>query len=149
MTTAHAHDDVQGRDRGHGHGKVDWAPGWTAFAAVLMIFSGAMAIFEGASAIAKDDVFVTTRNYAYTFDLTGWGWTHLILGILVVLAGLSLFRGALWARVVGVVLAGVSMVANFMWLPHYPLWALTLIAMDAFIIWALCAGPYRRGSELR
>lgn len=115
--------------------------GWTAFAAILMIFGGAMAIFQGIAAIAKDDVFVTTRNYVFQFNLTGWGWIHLILGIVIVLAGCALFTGALWARVVGIVLAGLGALANFIWLPHYPLWSIVLIALDVFIIWALCAGP--------
>ncbi|MEU9112647.1 hypothetical protein AB0D04_12800 [Streptomyces sp. NPDC048483] len=103
-----------------------------------MIFGGIMAIFEGVSAIAKDTVFVNTPNYVFQFNLTGWGVVHLILGIVVALAGAALFTGAAWARVVGVTLAGLSMIANFIWLPHYPLWAIVLIALDAFIIWALC-----------
>ncbi|WEH43067.1 hypothetical protein OG233_28110 [Streptomyces sp. NBC_01218] len=115
--------------------------GGTAFAGVLMIFGGVMALFEGLSAIAEDDVFVTTRNYIFQWDLTGWGWVHLILGIVLILAGCALFTGALWARVVGVVLAGLGAVANFLWLPYYPFWSIILIAINVFIIWALCARP--------
>lgn len=117
--------------------------GWTALAATLMIFGGAMAILQGISAIAKDNVFVATNDYVFQFSLTGWGWVHLILGIVIVLAGFALFSGAVWARVVGVALAGLGAIANFLWLPHYPLWAIVLIAIDIFIIWALCAGPRR------
>ncbi|MFF4650690.1 hypothetical protein [Streptacidiphilus sp. ASG 303] len=113
--------------------------GWTMFAAVLMIFAGLMAIFEGISALAKDNLLVVTRNYVYQFNLTGWGWIHLILGVLVALAGCALFTGAMWARVVGVALAGLSMLANFAWLPWYPLWAIVVIALDVVIIWALVA----------
>ncbi|WP_406448030.1 hypothetical protein OG782_04170 [Streptomyces sp. NBC_00876] len=120
--------------------------GWTAFAAILMIFGGAMAIFQGIAAIAKDDVFVTTRNYVFQFNLTGWGWIHLVLGIVIVLAGCAVFTGAVWARAVGIVLAGLGALANFLWLPHYPMWSIVLIAIDVFIIWALCAGP-RKGEE--
>ncbi|WP_328906323.1 hypothetical protein OG230_27080 [Streptomyces sp. NBC_00234] len=115
--------------------------GWLVFAGVLMIFGGLMMVLAGISAIAGDDVFVTTRNYVYEFDLTGWGWIHFALGIVIFLAGLALFSGATWARVVGVVLAGLSMIANFMWLPYSPFWALALIAIDGFVIWALCAAP--------
>ncbi|MFG2137854.1 hypothetical protein [Streptomyces sp. NPDC048650] len=122
----------------HRNGESTAASGWTVFAAVLMIFGGIMAIFEGISAIATDNVFVTTPNYVYQFNLTGWGWLHLILGILVALAGAALFTGATWARVVGITLAGLSMIANFIWLPHFPLWAIVVIAIDVFIIWALC-----------
>lgn len=127
-------------------GAVTWASGWTVFAAVLMIFGGAMAILQGISAIAKSNVFIVTPNYSYSFSIAGWGWIHLILGILVVLAGIALFSGALWARVVGVVLAGFSMIANFLWLPRYPFWAIVIIAVDIFIIWALCAGDSRESA---
>lgn len=113
--------------------------GWTAFAAIMMTFGGIMAIFEGIAAIGDDDLFVTTRNYTFQWSLTGWGWMHLVLGIVVLLAGLALFSGKLWARVVGITVAGVSMLANFAWLPWYPLWAITLIVVDGFVIWALCA----------
>ncbi|MFF3325205.1 hypothetical protein [Streptomyces sp. NPDC002889] len=115
--------------------------GWLVFAAVLMIFGGLMMLFAGISAIANDDVFVRTRNYVYAFDLTGWGWIHLIVGVVIVLAGFALFQGATWARVVGVGLAGLAMLANFLWLPYTPFWALVLIAINGFVIWALCAAP--------
>ncbi|WTG93548.1 hypothetical protein OH807_07150 [Kitasatospora sp. NBC_01560] len=105
-----------------------------------MIFGGAIAVLEGISAIAKDDLFVRTANYTFKFSLTGWGWIHLILGILVLVAGFAVFYGAVWARAVGVVLVGLSLIANFLWLPYYPFWAIVLIAVDIFIIWALCAG---------
>ncbi|WP_457029506.1 DUF7144 family membrane protein [Kitasatospora sp. P5_F3] len=120
-----------------------FATGWTVFAAVLMIFGGTMAIFEGIAAIAKDDLLVVTRNYAFRMNTTGWGWIHLILGVLIVLTGVALFSGAVWARIAGVVVAGLSMIANFLWLPYYPFWALVLIAIDIFVIWALCAGTTR------
>ncbi|MFD8744732.1 hypothetical protein [Streptomyces sp. NPDC059616] len=121
--------------------------GGTAFAAVLMIFGGAMAILEGIAAIAKDAVFVATRDYLFRFNLTGWGWIHLALGILIVIAGCALFTGAAWARVVGIVLAGLSALANFLWLPHYPLWSIVLMAIDVFVIWALCASPFQENQE--
>jgi hypothetical protein len=116
--------------------------GWTVLAAVLMIFSGVMAILEGIAAIAKDDLFVRTANYAFRFNLTSWGWIHLVLGIIVLSAGCALFSGAVWARAVGVAIAGLTLIANFMWLPYYPFWAIVLIAMNIFIIWALCVGAF-------
>lgn len=119
------------------------ATGWTVFAAVMMMVGGVLAVFQGISAIAKDDIVVKTRNYTFGFSITGWGWIHLILGIVIVLAGIALFANALWARVVGVLLAGLSMIANFGWLPHYPVWSVILIAVDIAVIWALCTGPDR------
>ncbi|MGR6998264.1 DUF7144 family membrane protein [Yinghuangia aomiensis] len=117
--------------------------GWTTFAAVLMTVGGALAVFQGIAAIAKDDIIVKTRDYTFSFSTTGWGWIHLILGIVIFLAGIALFSGAAWARVVGVLLAGLSMIANFVWLPHYPVWSIVVIGIDIAIIWALCTGPNR------
>lgn len=115
--------------------------GWIVLAGVLMIFGGLMTLFAGIAAIAEDDVFVATRNYVFEFDLTGWGWVHLILGVVITLAGFALFQGSTWARVVGVALAGLAMIANFLWIPYAPFWAIVLIALYGFVIWALCTAP--------
>ncbi|WP_411111945.1 hypothetical protein [Streptomyces sp. c-19] len=115
------------------------ASGGTVFAAVLLTVSGALAVLQGIAAIAKDDVYARVGSYVFEFDLTAWGWIHLILGIIIVVTGVGLFKGANWARVAGVGLAGLSMIANFLWLPYQPWWALTLLAIDVFIIWALCS----------
>ncbi|MEU2717354.1 hypothetical protein [Streptomyces sp. NPDC007205] len=115
--------------------------GWVVFAAVLMIFGGLMTLCAGIAAIAKGAVFVATRTYVFQFSLTGWGWVHLIMGIVIALAGFALFRDATWARVVGVVLTGLSMFANFLWIPYTPFWAIVLIAINGFVIWALCTAP--------
>jgi hypothetical protein len=120
--------------------------GGVIFAATLMIFGGAMAIIEGISAIAKDNLFVSTANYTLRFSVTGWGWIHLIIGIVVVLAGFYLFTGAIWARYIGILVAAVSAFFNFFFIPYYPFWALTLIAIDIFVIWALATA--RRTDEV-
>ncbi|WP_435971552.1 DUF7144 family membrane protein [Streptomyces sp. Qhu_M48] len=140
MTSNTSGTQQGGTARSHG-GSGPVVGGWVVFAAVLMIFVGLMTLFQGIAGIAKDDLFVTTRNYVYQFSLTGWGWVHLILGIIMLLAGFALFKGALWARMIGVALAGLGMIANFMWLPYYPFWAMLLIAIDVIVIWALCAAP--------
>lgn len=135
--TSHVSGTPAGRT--HRTAESGFATGWTLVAAVMMVVGGALAVFEGIAAIAEDDIFVATDTYVYQFDLTSWGWIHLALGIVVILAGLALFRESLWARAVGVLLAGLSLVANFMWLPYAPVWAVVLIVIDVFIIFALCA----------
>ncbi|MEU6238991.1 hypothetical protein [Kitasatospora sp. NPDC047058] len=122
-----------------------FAGGWTTVAGIMLIFSGIMAVFQGIAGIANDDLLVVTRNYTYSMSNTGWGWIQLALGAVLVLAGTALVGGggALWARAVGVVVAGLGMIANFLWLPHYPFWAIVLITIDAFVIWALCVGTTR------
>lgn len=111
--------------------------GPVAFAAVILVMVGLFHAIQGFVALLSDDFYVATPNYVFSFDLTTWGWIHMLLGLLVLAAGAGLFYGATWARAVAVVAAAVSMVGNFAWLPNYPLWGLTLIALDVFIIWAV------------
>ncbi|MFI9833652.1 hypothetical protein ACIHIX_38890 [Streptomyces sp. NPDC051913] len=118
--------------------KQEWATGLAAFAAVMLFLVGLLDIFRGIMAIAEDDIFVTTRNYVFEFDLTGWGWVHLALGVVAVIVSIGLFRTATWARVSGVVIAGFVIIANFLSLPYYPVWSVVMIALSGFIIWALC-----------
>jgi hypothetical protein len=115
-----------------------WAEGLTLFAAVMLTLAGVLAILHGIMAIAEDDVFVSTRNYVFEFDLTTWGWIHLVLGAIAVLVSFGLFQGAVWARVAGVAIAGLVIIANFLSLPYYPVWSVIVIAFSGFIIWALC-----------
>ncbi len=114
-----------------------WATGVAIFAAALLLTAGLFQIVQGFVAIVDDEFFVHTAKYTFEFDTTAWGWIHLILGIVLALTGFFLFSGAAWARIVGIAVAVLSMLANFLWLPHYPFWAIVLIALDVLVIWAL------------
>jgi hypothetical protein len=124
----------------HGHSERTQlaATGLVVFAAVMLLVAGVLDVFRGIMAIAYDDIYVETRNYIFKFDLTTWGWILLILGALAIVVGLGLFTAALWARIGGVVLAALLLIASFLSLPYYPIWSIVLIALYAFIIWALC-----------
>src|SRR5262245_12923170 len=122
-----------------------WAVGFILFAAIMMLMVGCFQAFEGLVAIVNDTFYVATREYVFQFGVTTWGWIHLILGLIVAFAGWGLLSGRTWARAVGITVAVLSAIANFLWLPYYPFWALTLIALDVFVIWALAA----HGGELR
>ena len=115
------------------------AVGWTGFAGVMMILIGAFHAIAGLSGIIKDDFYAVTPNYLLKFDASTWGWIHLIGGIIILFAGFSLFRGAVWARTIGVLLASFSALAAFAWIPIAPVWAIVIIAVDVAIIWALTA----------
>jgi hypothetical protein len=125
-----------------GPGQSEYSPtaiGITVFAGVLMIMTGVFHAVQGLVALFNDTFFVYGQEYVFKFDVTGWGWAHLILGIVVALAGFALFQGATWARTVAVIVACVSVLASFLWLPYYPIWSLVVIAFDVFVIWAVTA----------
>lgn len=114
-----------------------WAAGGIVFAACMLTLIGTFQIIAGLTAIIDDDFFVVTRNYTFDLDTTGWGWIHLILGVLLLVTGLSLFGRAPWAAVTAVFLAILSAIANFFFIPYYPVWAIVVIALDVWVIWSL------------
>jgi hypothetical protein len=114
-----------------------WAIGFTAFAAFMLILIGIFHIISGIVAVAEDDLIVATSNYIFELDVTTWGWIHIIAGTVVLLAGFGILSGATWAIVVGIIVAMISMIANFLWIPYYPLWSILIIAIDIAVIWAL------------
>ena len=116
-----------------------WAIGWALFAAVMLITVGCFQVIAGIAAIAEDDVYVQAPNYVLELDVTTWGWIHLILGAILILSGLGIMSGNVLGRTVGVLVAAISMVANFAFIPWYPLWSIAVIAVDVAVIWALTA----------
>ena len=111
----------------------------TIFAGTVLSIVGLFQFFEGLSAVLKDDVYVTTPNYIYQFDLTTWGWLHLIVGAVALVVGISILMGQAWAMVMGIILATLSLLMQFLFIPWAPIWALVIIATDMFVIWALAA----------
>jgi hypothetical protein len=122
-----------------------WAVGFILFAAIMMIMVGVFQALQGLIGIFENEFYVPTRNYLFQFDATTWGWTHLILGLVVAFAGYGLLSGKTWARTVAIFLAVLSAIANFAFIPYYPFWSLLIIALDVFVIWAIAA----HGGELR
>ena len=116
-----------------------WAVGWTFFAALMMVMLGSWWAFAGLVGIFNDEFYVKGANYIFQFDITTWAWIHLLMGIVVWFAAAGLFAGAVWARTVGVILALVSGMIAFAWLPWYPFWAILFIVASIGVIWALTA----------
>jgi hypothetical protein len=112
--------------------------GWILFAGVLMIMAGSFHAIAGLVALFKDEHFLVGKNQlVVSVDYTAWGWVHLIAGVVVALAGSAVMIGRMWARVVGVVLAVVSAIANIGFLAAYPVWSTIIIALDVLVIYAL------------
>jgi hypothetical protein len=116
-----------------------WATGFILFAGLMMIMVGIWQALDGLIGIFENEFYVATRNYLFQFDATTWGWVHLVVGLLVAFAGWGLLSGRTWARAVAITVAVLSAIANFLWLPYYPFWALLIIAVDIFVIWAIAA----------
>jgi hypothetical protein len=119
--------------------------GWITFAGVMLIIGGTLGLIFGIIAAVNDKWVVFGNRGAVSLDLSTWGWVHLIVRAIVVLAGFGVFTGNILARIVGVLVAVVSLIANFLWLPVYPVWAILIITIDALVIWALTA----HGGEMR
>ena len=115
------------------------AVGFTYFAAIVMFMVGTFHAIAGFAGILENEFYVSTRNYVFEFDATAWGWIHLIAGLIVIFAAVGLFSGAVWARTVGVTMAVISAIANFGFIPYYPVWSIVIIALDIAVIWALTA----------
>jgi hypothetical protein len=124
-----------------------WASGPILFAAGMLVVTGVMQVFIGTTALVLDKIYEGAPPYLFAFNLTIWGWVQLLTGILCVGAGYGALRlrGLTWARIVGIVLAGLSMLIQFMFTPHYPFWSLLIIALDVVIIW--CLATYRRNEQ--
>ena len=128
-----------------------YTEGLTALAGWLLILGGCWSFFVGLAVAVRKSYFTalpgystTSHYYAYHWNLSGWGWANLILGIVVVAAGVCVLLGQTWARWAGVVLAVISGLGSFLFLPFYPFWSILVIAVDVFIIWALVTARRRQ-----
>jgi hypothetical protein len=122
--------------------------GWVYFAGTMLVLLGSFNAIEGLVALFKDQYYVPTRQGLLVFDLTGWGWIHLIVGIVAIAVGIGLFTGATWARVSGVILAGLNAILQLLFLSANPLWAILVITLDVLVIWALVVhGDEAKSSE--
>ena len=115
--------------------------GWIGFAGILIVIIGAIDVFQGVIALAEDEYFVPTGSGFLVFDLTAWGWVLLIWGVLLVLAGLGLISGQGWARWFTIVVVSVNFIAQlgFLGNSQYPLWSLTVMALNIIVLYALTA----------
>jgi hypothetical protein len=107
-------------------------------AVALLLVQGVMSVLQGVAAVAHDEIFVQVGDYAYKFSLTAWGWTQLVLGVLMFATGLGLLRGSAWARIAGIVLVSLNIIEAFLFIPYQPGWAVVVIAIGAFLLWSLC-----------
>lgn len=118
-----------------------FAAGAIFTAGVLLLLAGLWQAFLGLVALFKDTntLIVVGQKWVFSLDVVAWGWIHLLIGAALFVVGIFVLRGALWAGIIGIGIAGLSALANFLWLPYYPIWAVLIITLDVIIIWALAA----------
>ncbi|HEY0815180.1 MAG TPA: hypothetical protein VGE11_18070 [Pseudonocardia sp.] len=114
-----------------------WASGLILFSGGMLVISGILQLFIAVPALMHDIIYTSTPQYAYTFNLTAWGWIQLITGIAAICAGYAALRGLTWARILGIVVSCVSIVMEFAYIPHFAVWSVLVIAIDLVIIWGL------------
>jgi hypothetical protein len=138
-------DDYDVRERERHEARQAVAGAFTVLAGTLMILSGLWGFFVGITGALSGSFYARVPT-TFTFHLSPywWGIVQLCIGAVVFAAGVCLLLGMMWARVVGVTLAVISALANFLFLPHYPLWSIMVIALDIIIIWALTTSHVRR-----
>ena len=136
---------AQGRTQARQQEPSGWA-GWVVFAGAMLILVGIFQVIQGLVAVFDDGFYlVHSSGLVVDVNYTTWGWTHVLIGIVAVLAGLGLLAGNILARVVGVIVAMVSAVVNMAFVAAYPVWSLMLIALDVIVIYAIIA----HGRELK
>jgi hypothetical protein len=114
-----------------------WAVGFAYFAGLMMVMVGIFDVIEGLAAVFKKDFYAVTSNYVFHFNASTWGWIHMLLGLIILLAGFGIFGGAVWARTVGVIMAALVGITNFAFIPIYPIFSIVIVATCIFVIWAL------------
>jgi hypothetical protein len=128
---------MSGQSRSDAQHVSGWAVGAILFAGTIATLSGIFQVISGLVGIFNDEFFVVARNYTFDLDVTAWGWIHVIVGIASVIIGLGLFGRRDWAGIAAIVIAVLSAVSNFFFIPYYPIWALVVIGFNVWLIWAL------------
>lgn len=132
MTSATTTRGRAGSRRAERHGY-----GLVLFAAFLLFVIGCFNLIDGIAAIARSHVFVAHAHYVFA-NLRTWGWITTILGVLLILAAVGVLAGNSVARWFAVAVIGLNAIDQMLFIPSYPFWSLTIIAMDVVALWGLC-----------
>ncbi len=120
--------------------------GWVYFAGLMMILLGSFQVIEGLVALFNSQFYVVRpTGLVLSVDYTTWGWWHLVIGVITLLAGLGVLVGNTAARVIGIILAIISAIAHLVFIAAYPLWGAIVITIDVIVIYALAV----HGRELK
>lgn len=119
--------------------------GWVVLAAVLMIITGFFQFIYGLGAIFHAHWYIYANGAAYVLNVATWGWWLLIVGLVLLISGVLLWQGNLFGRIVGLIFAILSLLANIGNIEIAPVWSIIAIIVDAVIIYAIAA----HGGEMK
>ena len=122
-----------------------WAGGVVLAALTLLVLGAVQAYVAFVAFFSSSYLYVPSSALAVRLNYATWGWLQLTMGVLMVAAGYGLLAGQKWARVVAVVLACLSAIANMTFIAAYPWWAVTIIVLDVVVIYAVTV----HGAEAR
>jgi hypothetical protein len=114
-----------------------WALSGIAFAGTMMFLIGIFQALAGLVAIFDDEFYVVTQNYTFDLDVSAWGWLHLVVGLAVLATAFGLFGRRAWAGVAAILICTLSAIANFFFIPYYPIWSLLVIGLNLWVIWSV------------
>ena len=138
MTDPRTHATNIQRDAGGISARV--SSGWAFFAGTILFIVGSFNAIYGLTAIFKDEVLSGTGSGGViVWDVTGWGWIHLLLGIVMILTALGLFSGQNWARWAAVVFCMVNAITQVAFITVFPLWTILIVTLDIIVIYQLTA----------
>jgi hypothetical protein len=120
------------------------------FAVAMMALLATSHVIQGMLVLLDENYFhVHPSGLAISVDFAAWGWAHLILSLMLWGVGMGLLAGRRWARILSVVLAGISAWVNMLFLPAFPTWSVLTILLDVLVIWALTVnGPQMTSDEV-
>jgi len=111
--------------------------GWVYFAAFMLIAIGFFQTILGFTALLNDEWLVSVGGTLLLLDYTTWGWIHLIIGVVAMVAGTGLFNGSTWARVIATILVLVSFLSQFAFLSVYPIWSIVIMVVNVLVLYAI------------
>lgn len=121
---------------------IDRVTGWWVFAGILLSISGVLNIIWGIAAISESHFFIGEAHYILS-GLNTWGWVTLILGVIELIAALSLFSGGGFGRWIGIFAAALVAIDSLMNIPAYPFWSLCVFALSVIVLYELAKAPER------
>ena len=111
--------------------------GWILFAWLMLLVAGIMGVFDGIVALSNAAFFHRVGAHYVGSSLSTWGWVALILGIVTILAAMSVWRGTEWGRWFGIIIAGIGVIVQLTWIPIVPFWALFIMFLDILVVYGL------------